>query len=302
MAVIVLFLVMVIAVLTILLLKNRRAYEKELEQATTVLERVIQEDCPVDELTYDEGPEAKLVYKAIRIAEINKECAAMVDDEQKKTQELVADISHQMRTPLSSILMYTELLEDEGLPQKERTEFLQRISDSSEKLHWLVSEFITIARFEAKSLKLQIEKGELHETVQEAIAMHKEQGKQKSISFAFQSESTIKLSYDKRWTREAISNILDNAVKYSSEGTEVTIEIEQLVFYTRIRIINTGTVLASSEQLQVFQKYYRGTNAEKTEGAGIGLYLVKLILEEQGGYGIMESRNGQTAVSLFLLN
>lgn len=291
-----------VIVLTLLLLKSRRTYEEELEKATVILEQVIQDDFSIESLTYKEGQEAKLAFKAMRVAEINREYARQAAEEQTKTQELVADISHQMRTPLSSIMMYLELLEDEQLPQKEQKEFLNRVSASSAKLSWLISEFITIARFEAKAMKVQITDGQLNETIYQAIDMNSEQARKKRIRFSFQPKTAISLPHDAHWTREAISNILDNAVKYSPDGSEVKIEIEQLVFYTRIRIINSGRTLSASEQLLVFQKYYRGTNAGKEEGAGIGLYLVKLIVEEQGGYSVIESRNDKTTISLFLLN
>lgn len=293
---------LVVFVLALLLWKNKNAYEEELEKATELLEQVIQDGFPFEALSYKEGQEDKLVFKAMRVAEINKRYAENAAAEQKKTQELIADISHQMRTPLSSIMMYTELMADPSLPQKEQDEFLNRITLSSEKLSWLISEFIKISRFEAKSMQLQAESGLLNETVYQAIEMNKEQGKRKHIRFHFDSQTQIELTHDIRWTREAISNVLDNAVKYASEESEVTIEIEKLVFYTRIRIVNVGQTLSSSEQLQAFQKYFRGTNAKTKDGAGIGLYLVKLILEEQGGYGIIESRSNKTAVSLFLLN
>lgn len=292
----------VVLILALLLLKNRRAYEEELEKATALLEGVIQGGFPIEELTYSEGQEAKLVFKAMRVAEINRTYAERADAEEKKMQELIADISHQMRTPLSSILMYTELMADEHLPQKEQDEFLNRLTGSAEKLSWLISEFITISRFEAKSIQLQPERGLLNETVYQAIEMNKEHGERKNIHVQFDPQIDIELSHDIRWTREAISNVLDNAVKYAFEGSKVTIEIEKLVYYTRVRIVNSGETLSSTEQLQAFQKYYRGANAQAKDGAGIGLYLVKMILEEQGGYGILESRNNQTAVSLFLLN
>ncbi|MBP1045541.1 HAMP domain-containing histidine kinase [Enterococcus sp. BWM-S5] len=292
----------VVGVLFYLLLNSKREHEKELEQAAYVLDSVIQGEFPIDDLRYREGLEAKLVFKALRVAEINRFYAGTAREEQEKTQELVADISHQMRTPLSSIMMYTELMADERLSKKEENEFLNRIALSSEKLFWLISEFITISRFEAKSMQLQTELGNLSDTIQQAIDMQKEHGRSKRLSFHFQPTGEFTLAHDLRWTKEAISNILDNAVKYSREDSEIVIDVERLVFYTRIQITNIGQEISSEEQLLAFQKYFRGMNAKEEEGAGIGLYLVKLIVEEQGGYSIIESKNGKTIISLFLLN
>lgn len=280
----------------------KSSYTKQLASLEFVLDQVINKNFSSNELVYQEGQESKIMFKAKRIAEMNHVYAEQVFEAQHKIQEIVADISHQMKTPIAGILMYLELLEGNGLTQEEQVEFLQRMGMDTDRLRWLTEEFLNIARFEMKTLAIVPRNGIINLTIQQAIQQINPQATQKNCTFYLRTKESFELSYDEKWMCEAISNVLDNAVKYSFESTAIEISIEKLISYTQIKIENVGAPILKEELPKIFKKYYRGTNSHSQEGVGIGLYLTKLIIESHNGYLLADSRNNTTTVSIFLQN
>ncbi|MGC6767932.1 sensor histidine kinase [Enterococcus sp. LJL51] len=276
--------------------------EAELEKLEAIFDQVIFSSFDPNEVKYEEGQLAKVIFKAQRIAEIAEDRKQTVELEHQRIQELIADISHQMRTPLSSIMMYTELMQMTGLSEHEAKEFLARIEVSSERLMWLASEFIVMTRFETETIDLQPELLDINQTLQQAIAENREAANQKGITIQLVFQEVNPLMHDSKWTAEAFSNVIENAVKYANPKTEISITVKRLLSYTRIDICNSGIGILPDEMRLIFQKYYRGENAGDMSGAGIGLHLTKLILERQGGYILAKETSEETVFSLFLLN
>ena len=97
-------------------------------------------------------------------------------------------------------------------------------------------------------------------------------------------DSTIKASFDFKWTQEALGNLLDNAVKYSPEGSLVTVSLQALEMFVSVTVADQGMAVGEEERAQIFERFYRGANARQTEGNGVGLYLTRMILQREGGY------------------
>ena len=280
----------------------KKRHELELEKLETIFDQVIHNKFDPETVKYSEGQVHKVIFKAKRVAEIAEERKHNVEIEHQHIQELITDISHQMRTPLTSIMMYTELLQSMNLPEGEAKEFLERIEVSSERLMWLASEFIIMTRFETATMKLHPVLEDVNKTLQKAILENQEAAKQKKILISGDFNQANLLVHDSKWTGEAFSNVIDNAVKYSHEKSKIQINIERLLSYTRVDITSYGIGVSDDAIRLISQKYYRGENAKELPGAGIGLYLTKSILEEQGGYMLVKQEQERTIFSLFLLN
>nr|WP_253296013.1 HAMP domain-containing sensor histidine kinase [Enterococcus raffinosus] len=279
----------------------RKQHEKELSTIEEVLDIVLKGDFPRNADSYQEGQESKLIFKILRIAEANQLYQETAAREKQRVQELMVDAAHQMRTPITSMLMFTELLQNKQLPVGESQEFLRRLSFDSQRLNWLVEEFLHMSKFETESMELTKVRQNLSETIQQAILQSSGTSDQQG-RFVVKG-ADVEITHDIKWTREAIGNVLENALKYAYEGSQIEISVDRLISYTRISIKNCGKTISREELPMLFTKYYRGSQYRNTiEGFGIGLYLTKLICEAQGGYVLADSQAEQTTISLFLQN
>lgn len=207
-----------------------------------------------------------------------------LEAEHDNTKTLVTDISHQLKTPISAMkACFSMYLEAESETEKE--EFLSRSRIQMDKLEALAFSLIQISRLETGVISLQKEEVLLTEILIGAVntVYHKALEKQIHIETEEFEEHTLFL--DRKWTEEALANILDNAVKYSPAGSSVRIRVQKLCSFLRIEIEDQGIGVLRDEQNRIFRRFYRGEEAavRNQEGSGVGLYLTRKILEEQGG-------------------
>lgn len=209
--------------------------------------------------------------------------------EKEETKTLVTDLSHQLKTPLASVKMSYQLLEEEALTPEERKEFMQRMGEQLDHLGGLLEALMNISRMESGLIHIQKEKAEIFKTLVQAINQVYMKAEQKGIEMEIcdtaKEAEQVMLWHDVKWTKETIVNILDNAIKYSPARSHVWISMKKQTQFLRIEIKDEGIGISKEEANRVFQRFYRGKNAvvKKTEGSGVGLYLARKILEEQGG-------------------
>ncbi len=262
-----------------------------------VLDRILSKKISSSIEATADNRNSKLAHKANRIIEVCAADVAQNRNEKETVQKFISDMSHQMKTPLSSISMYSYLL-SKGNPS-ERDEFISRIRSGAEKLEWLMDSLIKMSRLEAGAVQLTPERASIKQTISESISGVIALASTKNISVT--DFEDCYLNHDRRWTQEALVNLLENAIKYSPEDGGIEITVERLALFTKLSVTDRGAGIAKDEWSLVFNRFYRGTNAKGVEGAGLGLYLVSLIMEKQGGYVTVDSAAGEyTTFSLFL--
>lgn len=253
--------------------------------------------------TAKENRLSKLTHKAVRILKASTMDIEKTRQEKEIIQRYISDMAHQMKTPLSSIAMYTDLLLEGNITEIERQEFLSRIKTGTEKLQWMMDCLVKISRLEAGVIELNPVPAKIKKTISDSINTVYMEASRKNISVKTAEFEDISLLHDRKWTSEAITNILDNAIKYSPPDSEIYISVETLPVYTKIIITDNGIGIYPDELNSIFKRFYRGRNAKDTDGVGLGLYLANLILQKQGGYIYADSRPGQyTTFSIFLQN
>lgn len=246
---------------------------------------------------------AKLTHKARKLTQVNAISSSRTKKEKEAIQSFLSDLSHQMKTPLSGVAMYTDLILAGNLSAGEQQEFLTRIHSGVEKLQWMMDSLMKMSRLEVGAIELVPVPASIKQTISDSIGTVLASAAQKNITIQTAAFTDVHLLHDSKWTAEAMSNILENAIKYSKLGSEIHITLETLPIYTKISFVDHGTGIGKEEWNSIFKRFYRGKNAEDTKGAGLGLYLTAVILEKQGGYILVDSIPGQyTSFSMFLQN
>lgn len=246
---------------------------------------------------------SKLRQKACRIMEIYVTDAALAQTEKETVQSFISDMSHQMKTPLSGISMYSELLSSNKGSEADRQNFAERIKGLSEKLQWMIDCLIKMSRLEIGAVELLPQVQKIGKTIGTAIESVISAAAKKNINISVEDFTDVELLHDSKWTAEAVTNILENAVKYSPVDSEISLSVEPLSMYTKIMITDHGIGIDKEDFNLIFKRFYRGENTKESQGAGLGLYLSSLIMEKQGGYIMVDSVAGEfTSFSLFLQN
>lgn len=192
----------------------------------------------------------------------------------KSISSLVADIAHQSKTPLSSILMYTEMSENGEIIRKQ-----------TEKLAFLMDSLTKLAKCEGGLIaeNLAPKENSVKELLRQVIEANYVSADAKNMEIRCEVPDDLTGNFDLRWTAEALGNILDNAVKYSPKDSEITISACAYDMFARIDIADHGTGIPEDEMCNIWKRFYRGKNAENASGVGIGLYLTANILNTEGG-------------------
>jgi len=228
----------------------------------------------------------------------NAVSAQKLQEEKDKIKTLIADISHQTKTPVANILLYTQLLSEQELSPEGR-DCAGALEGQVEKLRALVDALVKTSRLEAGVLVLRPRPGPLGPMLEEAAGQFAPRAAEKGLELMV-TPTDAEAVFDPRWTAEAVCNLIDNAVKYTPSG-RVAVSARAYELFARVDVEDTGPGVPEEELEKLFQRFYRGGAADQAEGVGVGLYLVRQIAQGQGGYVKAFSRPGRGArFSLFL--
>ena len=244
---------------------------------------------------------ARISYRLSRLYSILQENRRKVDEERRELQELVSDISHQVKTPVANLKMVTDTLLAKPVTEQERRDFLQGIRSQTDKLEFLVQSMGKASRLETGAITLEKKDGPLLDTLAQAMSGIVYGAEQKGISVEVQCPDDLRVSHDSKWTAEALFNLLDNAVKYTPAGGKISVSVERWEMYVKLDVTDTGKGIPESRQAAIFRRFYREEEVHDQPGVGIGLYLAREIVTRQGGYIQVASKPGRgSTFSVFL--
>ncbi|MBQ8967821.1 HAMP domain-containing sensor histidine kinase [Ruminococcus sp.] len=249
-----------------------------------------------------EGELSAVADKLMRLQERSEGELARTLEEKEQLNRRISDMSHQLKTPLSSVIMYSDLLQGEASPEK-KAHFAERMKVQLDKLDWLLGSMFKMIGLEQNAIHIEPEYLPIRDTLLSAINSTYDKLEKKQMNVITLPFEDIKLLHDRKWTAEVFVNIIENAVKYSQQESTIEIAVRPYELFTEIEFRDSGMGIRAEELTEIFKRFYRSKDVENLEGSGIGLYLSRLILEQEKGSITVKSEYGKgSSFSVFLQN
>ena len=255
---------------------------RQIRQLSLYLSQVYSGGKPLDIRDNREGELSALKNDLYKItAVLERQAEQLYADKDYLTQAL-ANISHQLKTPLTSLMMMNDFLRDEHLPAKKRQVFLDSSEEQLARIGWLVSALLTLSRIDAEVITFKKEKLLLQRLLERAAEPLLGMLTVKNVHLVVEGEDNLRWQGDGKWTAEALTNVLKNAVEYSPEGGTVTVKMTENPLHTEIVVTDEGEGIDEKDLPHLFERFYKGRQAQPGS-VGIGLALAKTILQSQNG-------------------
>lgn len=265
---------------------RRKEYEILNKMLDAAIDGTFEENC------FDESELSKLQSKLMRYLSSSSMSERKIKEEKDSLKELITNISHQAKTPLTNILMYTELLKESAAGSREEA-YTDEIYTHSKKLESLIEALIKMSRLEIGVFQYEKTLVSYSGIIDKASNQVRAKAVNKEINIQIDSDMDYQVNLDEKWVVEAVCNILDNAIKYSAMGTTIHIEAFSYELFSGIRIRDEGMGIAEEEIPLLFGRFYRGKRVHDIEGIGIGLFLAREIVEGNDGYIKVKSELGK---------
>lgn len=273
---------------------------------TRCINRILDEvlsDIPVSQSDIKEGEISALASKAKQIQDKVDHSVVQAETEKEAVKQLISNMSHQLKTPLANVMMYQEMLENESIDETKRHIFLQKMKKQTNKLDWILNALFKMVELEQGAVVFDSQPLAIRTTLAEAVGATLDKAEAKKIKISVGPFVDCFLYHNRKWTTEVFVNLIENAIKYTPVGGQITITVEPFEFYSAIHITDNGIGIRSEEHTAIFQRFYRGKDVENIEGSGIGLTLSRMILENEKGYITVDSEPGKgSTFSVFLQN
>lgn len=275
---------------------NFRRTKKTMDTIAQMLDAAA--DGTYSETMFDESRLSALETRFSHYLSSSAISARHVTAEKDKIKTLISDISHQTKTPIANLLLYSELIAEEELSDELRAN-VEAIQQQTKKLRFLIDSLVKLSRLENGILTLSPHQEAVQPMLEEIQQQYASKAESKGLTLHV-TTTNARAQFDRKWTAEALGNLVENAVKYTSSGS-VTISAEEYELFTHIDVTDTGIGIEESEQPKIFSRFYRCEAVRAHEGVGIGLYLAREIISSEGGYIKLTSKPGcGSTFSVFL--
>ncbi len=294
------FLILNITIITTLgfmilfiLLKYNYIKDKKLKQITNYIEDINNKNYKlhIEDNTQDELSILKNeVYKTTVML---KEVAQNSKQDKINLKNSLSDISHQLKTPLTSIeIMLDNILDNPQMDNETKLEFIKDIKRQIININFLVNSLLKLSKLDANSIKFINKTEKVEDIINQSIKNVESICDLRNIEIKVQGQVENKINCDIKWQVEAITNILKNAIEHSNENSKININYEQNNVYTKIEITDFGKGINKEDLPHIFERFYKGKNSS-SNSVGIGLALAKTIIENNGGYVQVESKENE---------
>lgn len=255
---------------------------RELRQLSTYLSLVYSGGKPLDIRDNREGELSILKNDLYKITCVLERQADQLYADKDYLAQALANISHQLKTPLTALFVMNDLLRDEGLPPAKRQEFLDSSGEQLERIQWLVASLLTLSRIDAAVITFKKEPIKLSALLAKAAEPLAVPMELAGVTLVIDCPAELSWQGDANWTAEALSNVLKNALEHSQAGGMIAVRAAENPLHTEITVTDSGSGIDEAELPFLFQRFYKGRQAQPGS-VGIGLALAKTILQSQNG-------------------
>lgn len=265
-----------------------------IRRLTQCLRRISTGNYSVDLTRFREGELSILEGELSRLVRMLGERDALLRRERNNLADALSDISHQLKTPLTSMGVLCDLLRRSDLPEEKRKQFTLTMAHQLSRMQWLLDTLLKLSRLDAGTIQFEQAPVNIPQLVQKALEGLRIPLELKGISLVLQGGELTFLG-DMSWSAEALVNILKNCMEHTPSGGTITISWEENPLYLQLKIEDTGCGISREDLPHIFQRFYRGKNSSG-DSVGIGLAMARSILVQQGGEITAASREGQGTV------
>ncbi|MEK4466178.1 two-component sensor histidine kinase [Paenibacillus odorifer] len=255
---------------------------REIEKLSGYLRQISSGNYSLDVRDNQEGELSILKNDIYKVTLMLSEQRLLLQEDKIKLTNAISDISHQLKTPLTSMTVMADLLSDPDLDVEKRIEFTRKISLQLDRVGWLVSSLLKFSKIDAGTIQFKKDSIKVKKLVQKSMEPILIPMDIKEQRILIEGEDATSLIGDYNWTTEAMINILKNCVEHTPAGGEITISFAENTLFTEIVITDNGKGIPKAEIPYIFKRFYKGTNANE-DSVGIGLALAQSIITEQNG-------------------
>ena len=279
--------------LILLYLKHEKDQNKEIKKIARCIEEINKKNYSINIDENSEDELSILKNELYKITIMLKEDAENSKKDKLKLKDSLSDISHQLKTPLTSInIMLDNILDNPDMDSNTKEKFIQNIKREITNISSLVGEILKLSKLDASVIKFEEQQVFIDDIVKSAISNVEMMAELKNINIEVNNRDNIKLVCDAKWQIEAITNVLKNCIEHSKDDSTITIDIDSNKIYKQITIKDNGEGIDEKDLPHIFERFYKGKNSSK-DSVGIGLALAKTIIEKDNGSIKVDSKKGK---------
>ncbi|MBS4218809.1 HAMP domain-containing histidine kinase [Bacillus sp. FJAT-49711] len=255
---------------------------REIEHLSSYLRQITSGNYSLDIRDNHEGELSILKNDIYKVTLMLSEQSSLLQKDKVQLTDAISDISHQLKTPLTSMMVMSDLLSDAELPKEKRMEFTRNIRVQLERIEWLVSSLLKLSKIDAGTVQFKKDKVIMQKLIHAAMQSVLIPIDIKEQTISIEGEKSVSFMGDSNWTMEAIINILKNCVEHTEEGGTISISFTENALFTELIIADNGKGIPKEDLPHIFKRFYKGKNASE-ESVGIGLAMAYSIIKSQNG-------------------
>jgi signal transduction histidine kinase len=264
---------------------------REIERLSGYLRRISNGDYELDVRDNHEGELSILKSDIYKVTLMLSGQSSYLEQDKIKLTNAISDISHQLKTPLTSMMVMADLLSSNQLDESKRAEFTQNIRVQLERIEWLVSSLLKLSKIDAGTVSFKKDQVSVRSLIERAVQPLLIPMDIKEQTLSVEGDDSVTFSGDGHWTAEALINILKNCVEHTSVGGQVSISFSENPLFTEIKVKDNGNGIPKEDLPYIFRRFYKGKNAGE-DSVGIGLAMAYSIITSQQGDIEVRSEQG----------
>lgn len=269
---------------------------RELKKLNGEIDRILHGDTGLELSYFREGQVEILRDEIYKMTIRLREQAEKLEADKRELAEALADISHQIRTPLTALNLMNARLSSGTLTEEERREILRNMKKMMERIEWLITALLKMSKLEAGMISFNIEEISVKELAQASVEPFLLAAELRQVDIQLKGDEGVVFSGDRMWTREAVENVMKNCLEYTPKGGHIRICWDENPLYVRIMVKDDGPGISPEDIPHLFERFYRGKGAR--EGSfGIGLALAQMIVNREKG--VIRTKNSGQGGSCF---